>query len=164
MITEIYYDNWKWSLYCMLLLGQYTAITEIWTVFKGWCYLTEVTSDPKSKVKTACNYPGDLLEYNQLLCKIQDNINVRSCPRVFVLQSGSSVSTWFTDNIVLWVEPNRKILWSRSHCIQQNDDWQQAVYFRCGYLLLLKFYSLNQVKKSHGEEQSCPDFLSCPSI
>lgn len=91
MITEIYYDNWKWSLYCMLLLGQYTAITEIWTVFKGWCYLTEVTSDPKSKVKTACNYPGDLLEYNQLLCKIQDNINVRSCPRVFVLQSGSSL-------------------------------------------------------------------------
>lgn len=51
-----------------------------------------------------------------------------------------SVSTWFTDNIVSGFEPNKKILWSRNHCIPQNDDWQQAVYFRCSYLLLLKFY------------------------
>ena len=32
----------KWGLYFMLLLSQYTVITEIWTVLRSWCYLTEI--------------------------------------------------------------------------------------------------------------------------
>lgn len=86
----------KRSLYCILHTSRHTAVTEIWTVLKGWCYLTEITETvhirPKEQSKgLLVIISGGLLEYNQLLCKIQDNTNVRSCPGVFVLQSGSSL-------------------------------------------------------------------------
>lgn len=167
VLTELYCDNWKRSLYCMLILSQYTAVTEIpdcveRLVLFNWNHWNCAHQTQREQSKTACNYPGGLLEYNQLLYqKFRITQMLGLVQGSFVLQSPEVLCF----NMIhrqhcpgVWTK--QKNIMVKNHSNPQNDDWQQAVYFRCSYLLLLKFYTLNQVKKSYGRTKGCPTFCA----